>query len=336
MLPYPRLADGAAALQGWINRWLFRIRADEPAPIVLVQRRIFVFPTRAGVVLLLTLFTMLIASINYNLSLGYAFTFLIGGAAVASIVHAFRNLLGLSLRPLPAAPVFLGAPAVFRIEISSSRSDARPAVQFTLEDGEPVLAELPEGATEVALQRPTGTRGWLSMGKLTIDTTHPLGFIRAWSVFRPAARVLVYPRPEAHPPPPPPASRDAAPGREHGAFGQDDFAGLRQHQPTDSPRHIAWKVYAREGPLMVKEFDGGDAGELRLSWHALPAALDGEARLSRLCAWVCQAAATGARFSLSLPNKTLPVSAGPAHAAQCLEALALCAVSDDVPRQGRS
>jgi hypothetical protein len=96
----PPARGGAAALMGLagirsrLQRWLFRVSGPEPAPIRLGQRRIFVLPTGFGLALGLTLLVMLLASINYTLSLGFALTFLIGSVAWISIHHAFRNLVG--------------------------------------------------------------------------------------------------------------------------------------------------------------------------------------------------------------------------------------------------
>src|SRR5690606_4630090 len=86
-----RAATVAAALRRGADRWLFRVGAPETAPIRLTQRRIYVLPTAAGLGFAIALVVMLVTSINYNLSLGYALVFLLGGAATASIVHAFRN-----------------------------------------------------------------------------------------------------------------------------------------------------------------------------------------------------------------------------------------------------
>ena len=54
-----------------VQRWLFRLGRDEQVPIVLTQRRIFIVPTRGGVVFAIVLAVMLIGAINYNLSLGH-------------------------------------------------------------------------------------------------------------------------------------------------------------------------------------------------------------------------------------------------------------------------
>jgi uncharacterized protein (DUF58 family) len=316
-----RLPAGIAAP---IDRWLFRLRPDEPAPIVLVQRRIFVLPSGAGLAFALTLATLLLTSINYNLSLGYAFTFLLAGAAVASIIHAFRNLLGLAIRPAAASPAFAGGHARFTLAVDNPAGrPPRRALVAQTEGGPAASFDIPDNQTAyLELRRPATRRGRLALGRVTLETRYPLGLIRAWSVFSPRLSTLVYPAPEADPPPLPVAPAASA-GQLRGPFGRDDFHGLRPHVATDSPRHVAWKVYARQGTLVVKEFSGGDDGEIALEWAALPPGLDTEARLSRLTAWVCEAARLGLRFRLSLPGRTIPAAVGDDHTRRCLEALAL-------------
>lgn len=307
----------------WFDRWLFRLRPDEAAPVVLVQRRIFVLPTAAGLAFAATLLTLLVASINYTLSLGYAFTFLLAGAATASIVHAFRNLLNLAIRPVAAIPVFASGEARFTLAVDNPAGRERPALRAHAAGGtESAFAIAANDTAHVELTRPTSRRGRLPLGRVTLETDYPLGLIRAWSVLWPRLETLVYPAPETDPPPLPVAPALAA-GQLHGQFGRDDFHGLRAHVVSDSPRHIAWKVYAREGPLVVKEFAGGDDGEIVLDWAALPASLESEARLSRLTAWVCQADRLALRYALCLPGRRIDGSAGPDHARRCLEALAL-------------
>ena len=74
-----------AGLRARLQRWLFRVGGPEAAPIRLGQRRIFVLPTRFGLAVGATLMAMLLASINYGLSLGFALTFLIGSVAWISL-----------------------------------------------------------------------------------------------------------------------------------------------------------------------------------------------------------------------------------------------------------
>ena len=62
---------------------------------------------------------LLIASINYSLSLGFMLTFLLAGTGGMSMLHTFRNLAQLSLSPGRAEPIFVGDMAHFALVISN-------------------------------------------------------------------------------------------------------------------------------------------------------------------------------------------------------------------------
>lgn len=309
-------------LCGLIDRWLFRLRGPERAPIVLGQRRIYVLPTSAGLGLAGALVVMLIASINYNLNLGYGVVFLLAGAALVSIFHAFRNLLHLSLTPGRVEPVFAGTEARFNLLVSNPRHDRRPALVLKGHGANAPFELLPEDTATITLAAPTTTRGWMPIGRVELETVWPLGLIRAWSVLVPDVQCLVYPAPEPEPPPLP-GNMNSGQGLQRSAAGDDDFAGLRAHQIADSPRHVAWKTVARGGPMLTKQFSGLEGGDLHLDWDALPPQLGTEARLARLSAWVQAAEARGLRYTLHLPNVQLPLGAGSAHSHACLKQLAL-------------
>jgi uncharacterized protein (DUF58 family) len=139
---------------------------------------------------------------------------------------------------------------------------------------------------------------------------------------QPDSQCLVYPRPEASPLPPHAPSGRAGGARAH-AQGSDDFSGLRAYQPSDSPRHVAWKSAARSDDMLTKQFAGEAVAELWLSLGDLPGALGLETRLSRLAGWVLAAERSGALYGLRLPGVELAPDNGDAHRAACLEALAL-------------
>ena len=81
-----------------LDRVLYRQKID-PVPVVLQQHRVFVLPTSRGWAIVLTLMLMLVTSMNYALSLGYALTFLLAGLFGATLIHVFRNLVKVQLEP---------------------------------------------------------------------------------------------------------------------------------------------------------------------------------------------------------------------------------------------
>lgn len=314
-------------LSGALDNLLFRRARIDAGEIVLGRKRIYVLPTSAGIGFTVALLVMLVASINYNLSLGYAVVFLLGGVGVVSMIHAFRNLLGLRIAFGRSREVFAGEAAVFPVLLCNDDRRARPDLSVAA-DGAPIAVRLGEhGRLTVELPRATARRGWLPLGRVTITTLFPLGLVRAWCVLKPDVRCLVYPRPEASAPPVPESGnleRGAASARN----GNDDFSGLKAYEPSHSPKHIAWKVVARGGPMLTKQFSGLEGEALEIDWHQTPSSMDTEARLSRLTAWVLQAAAQERPFSLRLPGGFIETDSGQRHFQAVLRQLALFGSGD--------
>lgn len=299
--------------------------STEKATVMLNRRRIYILPTAAGLLFALALLLMLLGAINYNLALGHALVFLLAGLGSISMIHTHRNLSGLSITGGRAEPVFAGETAHFPLHLAQDRPEARWALELNAQDQVPIHCDLPAGGLlRIALPVTSSRRGRLSLPPCRIASRYPLGFFRAWSTLRLASDCLVYPSPLLLPLP----ETSAAPAgvTRQGPSGQEDFSGLRRRQASDSPRHVAWKAAARNGPdspLLVKQFSGGAQAELWLDWQLLPAHMDREMRLSALTGWVLAADAKGERYGLSLPEGKIPPGEGNAHRQRCLERLAL-------------
>lgn len=307
------------------RKWLFRLGTDDQVPIVLTQRRIFIVPTATGLLFGIVLGVMLIGAINYNLSLGHALVFLLAGLGFVSMVHTFRNLVRLSLSPGRAEPVFAGEIARFPIVLENAHRQARRSLLLAFGKQEGVTVDIPaleQRRAEIPCAAPT--RGRLTPGRITLSTQYPVGLFRAWSYPHPVFFCLVYPAPIETPLPPPLASIDS--GQYQGNAGQEDFTGLRLHQPNDSRRHIAWKAVARDfdhRPLLVKQFNGGATDELWLDWSLTSENSDVETRLSLLAGWIVLAERQQRRYGLRLPSVEISPDTGNSHRNICLEVLAL-------------
>jgi uncharacterized protein (DUF58 family) len=306
--------------------WALRVRPPEPVPVTLSQRRVYVLPTRAGLLYAASLLVMLIGAINYNLSLGYALVFLLAGLGVTAILYTFRNLVRLSITTGMAAPVFAGETARFPLILHNPDTRERRLIRTFLPDQAAAITDVPpQGSARVLLPLPATQRGWLAMPRATIETAWPLGLVRAWSYAAPGLVCLVYPRP-ALAVPPAPTFTGMQGGRLPSDTGDEDFAGLRRHQPSDPPHHVAWKAVARQGPdapLQTKQFSGTAAQALWFDWAMLPPDMAVETRLSVLARWVLDAEDAGLSWGLRLPRIEIPQAHGPQHTHACLKALAL-------------
>jgi uncharacterized protein (DUF58 family) len=306
----PRLARRLVRERGWVR---------------LLPNRVYVFASATGAFYALTVIAMFLAAINYDLALGHALAFLLTALGLVCLLHTWRVLVGLEITALDAQPVYAGETARFRLLIKNPDARPRPALEWQ-EAGEraPRFLHLaPEETAVFPFALPARARGWLELPPLRIACRYPLGIILAWTWLWLENRCLVYPRPIFQPLPEPEES--GGEGSGIGREGDDDFAGLRERQPADSPRHVAWKLAARDPtglrPLLVKEFGGGAIRRLRLHWDETEG--EPEQRLSILAGWVLTAEVEGTEYSLVLPRLSLPSGRGTAHRHECLKALAL-------------
>ncbi|MEW6690559.1 MAG: DUF58 domain-containing protein, partial [Pseudomonadota bacterium] len=316
------------ALRAELKNWFYGFAPPERGVVLLGHRRVYIMPSRLGLLFGAALGILLVGSINYALSLGFALTFLLAGMGLAGMVQTARNLAQLRVRAARAEPVFAGEAMRFRLVLENAAAHDRPEILLRhLASGAQCGADVGAGAgAEATLAVPAARRGWLPLGRVLIETRFPLGLFRAWSYVEPDCRGLVYPRPEPSPLPPLAPSAQGGGARTH-AQGSDDFSGLRDHQPSDSPRHVAWKSVARSDTLhtrsermLTKQFAGEALAELWLDLRDAPASLGLERRLSRLAGWVLAAERAGARYGMRLGPRELAPERGQAHRAACLEA----------------
>ena len=295
----------------------------------LTQGNIYILPTKAGLVYAATLMVMLLASINYQLNLGYVLTFLLAGSGVVSMHITHATLRGLTLHLKPVAPVFAGDAVLLDVVLTSPGA-ARFGIGLKVAHAPtsslswinvPAL-----GQASAQLGFVAERRGRVEVPTLGAETRFPLGLFRTWTVWRPAADMLVYPKPE-HPAAPLPLAR-AVPGGAAQARIRDggEVEGVRAYRRGDPPKLIAWKKAAKAletgGDLVSRDTSAAVHQALWLDWQAC-GTLDPEDRLSRLTAWTLVAHRAGAEYGLRLPGGEIDLAGGDAHRRRCLEALAL-------------
>ena len=178
----PRWALRARA-NARLRRW-WHDRLPLSDTLTLTQRNVYILPTRAGWMLAATLVVLLIASINYQLNLGYLLTFLLAGSAAAGMVVCHNTLRGLTLHLLPPQPLFAGSLAVLDVKLVNPRRTPRHAIGVALLDTDNwSWADAPaqsESAVQVSFQ--PARRGLHRAPTLTAETRFPLGTFRVWTV----------------------------------------------------------------------------------------------------------------------------------------------------------
>lgn len=309
------------ALRRRVARWAFKRQGPDTLPRTLERGRLYILPTRVGLVFAAIGLVMLAGSMNYSNSMGLALTFLLGALVLVSMHHCHRNLLALSVVGVSADPVFAGGTLQVRIRLRNPSPRSRYQLRGESTRGHSAVADIPAEDDGVFVIRfPAPQRGLVRLHRLGISTTHPFGLFRCWTWVHSPLECLVYPRP-APPGAPPPSTDIDVGGAQDDGQGSEDFAGLRPYRPGDSPRHIAWKAFARENTLLVKQFAGTSLATRWLDLALAPGA-DLEHRLSTLCRWVLGCDEQGHAYGLRLPGCQVEPGSGRSHRARCLEALA--------------
>jgi len=204
----------------WQTWWLSRMaRADHKH---LTVRNIYALPTRAGWMMLLTTTVLMLATINYQLNLGYLLIFLLLGSGIVGLYLAYSQLAArrFSLDTSQPLTSTLGATAQIRLIVSHvDRSVADEVHTLTHRFFEVGLLPLPA---------------------VVIETRYPLGLMRMWSVWRLATPIRID-APDAdeghyaH-------TKQASMSTQHDHASWGDARGYRV---GDSPRDLLWKTVAK-------------------------------------------------------------------------------------------
>jgi uncharacterized protein (DUF58 family) len=314
-------------LQHWLSQ-----RQPRTDTLRLTQRNVYILPTRAGLMLGLTLLLLLVSSANYQLNLGYLLTYWLTGCALVGMLLCQANLRGLVLHLSPPAPAHAGQAVMLGIQLSSTSRRTRHGLALGMAkspDSERIWTEVPPQAiSTLQLAWPAPARGWHALPTLQAHTLFPLGTFRAWCLWRPALQVLVYPSPEAQPPPLPEGPPSNGLAQQQPTLNTGEPDGIRAYRRGDAAKTVLWKKAAQtfaagRDDLLSRDSAGSHDRSVWLDATSCGGA-SLEARLSRLCAWVLMAEAQGVDYGLRLPGVEIAPAQGPAHRAQCLEALALC------------
>ncbi len=290
--------------------------------VTLDRSRVYILPTRAGLVFLLLLLLLLVGSLNYNKSLGFVLTFMLLGLGNVILFATWKNLAGLRLRAGGSLPVFAGEKAGFAVQLENQSVQRRYSITVSHKGREYEVVDVPGEAVALAhFQVDAVRRGIMQAGRFRLSTEFPAGLFVAWTWIDLSMQALVYPRPAHSAKMPVSASGEAGDQPMQGT-GMEEYAGLRKYQPGDSWRRVAWKVVARTDELVIREYHGGQPQLQWIDWQAL--AMSGsEARLSAMTRLVIDAEAAGRRYGLRLPGVEIEPAHGRSHYGHCLKALAL-------------
>lgn len=290
--------------------------------IHLHNRRLYILPTRFGYLYAMMLIVLLLAAINYQNSMAYALTFLLTALGIISLWQTHRNLLGLSVELKTPAPVFQGEHLELAFAIDNRQQNTRYAVGVQYLDQVPAYTRVdPQSNSQLTISLPALNRGLYQPAGITLYTRYPTGLFHAWGWLKFDIPILIYPQPLFDHQLEQSLMEDHSGKSTVDTADGDDFAGLREHRPGESLRHISWKAYAQGRGMLTKTFQGHATPSLWINWEDMSAP-SMEGKLSQMTALVLEAQQDGRKFGLRIPGIVIEQDTGSAHQSKCLDYLA--------------
>ncbi len=304
-------------------------------------RRVFILPTRFGILYAAFIFLILLAAINYSNSLGHILCFLLASMGVLAMHYTYNNLAKIEFLSAQADPVFCGQNIQFKllfdnqsnhdcylIDVGSKQNSIKSWNPFKNLTGFNYQSHhLIKQLTAQQQQRhiiaiSSRKRGKQALGQIRIASRFPFGLFDTWTYFTSHDEAIVYPQAKGELPLPTSNVQGQYTIGEK-KKGLDDFSGFNPYRAGDPIHAIAWKAAARDDVLRTKQFSSTLSGNILLSWQDTAQLNDSEDRLSQLCVWIIACEASGLSYALDLPTGFLDYDHGYNHKQQCLTALAL-------------
>ncbi len=283
------------------------------------RRRVYILPSRFGLMLALVLVAMLVAGLNYNSNLALAFAFLMGSVTLVSMHHCNRNLLRISIDATPEIDAFAGSDARCEFVLRNDSNIERRDVEIRCNTASAICIVPAAESRSISVAVPILERGITRIQQFELRTRFPFGWFFAWTYVHAPLTIYAAPAPAGTRVLPSTGGTGSSSHSE--VRGDEDFSGLRAYEPGVPLKHMAWKVLARGGEAAVRSYSSLAAQPQWLEWSALDG-LEDEARLSQLCQWVLQSDAASRPYGLRLPDREIEPSGGAAHRFACLRALA--------------
>lgn len=289
--------------------------------------RIYILPTRFGLVFIIGAMVMILIGSAYQNNLVNMLAFFMLSLVFVCMIQTQNNLKDVIIHDLETEGGFQGKEFLVTTILANKARTPRYNLE-TLARRHKALAVyenhqvLPDrGTLKLRTTYPATKRGVFKISEARISTVYPLGLFESWTWFKNLdSSYFIYPELKGEAPFPG-GDQEGGTALFSRQLGGEDFHGHRKFANGDSYRHVDWKARARGRPMLIKEFTEGEPGAAILDWHSL-GGLDLEARLSQLAKWVDEAKGKKILFSLRLPNEVIPPGQGLLHAKRCWQSLA--------------
>ena len=289
-----------------------RLMRRRPPEFEVSIRRVFVLPTRHGLMVALAILGVFAIAVRIQNNMLLLMAVALFVIFTLSLLWAGQNIRGLKLSVRHDGRIIAGETAMLSVRLAAMR----PVYDIRIDSGGGL--QRAGEAVDHLLSFSPDRRGRHPLPLVRIETAFPFGLARAWCWISPA-EILVAPVPDYG------AAlalltgttrQGAAEGRE-----EDGADSLQDWVPGTPQSRISWKRYAASDRLLEKTGDASGGAVLTISYEAV-AHLGHERALSAMTGAVLRAVRAGRPFHFRLHGLEMRHVMPPA-AGKVLDALAL-------------
>jgi uncharacterized protein (DUF58 family) len=205
---------------------------------------------------------------------GWLYVLAAGVLGMVASSAFYRHRLG-AIEIRRSVPVRAAVGDELRVGLSVTNHSRRSVPPFRVDDTFPAFGPGaaacerlgPQARAEIELPRITERRGVFESGLVTLSCGAPFGFMRSIRRLELSSPMIAVPRwvelrsfpilePSSYP-------SDVLHERARTGAGEE-FLGVREYRPGDSPRAVHWRSTARTGRLMVREYEENPSARVAL------------------------------------------------------------------------
>jgi len=300
-----------------IDHWIEKKTRNESSVYKITRRNIYILPSKHGWLFILTLFAILSGAINYNNSMAYLLCFFLASLGFIAMLQTHQNLNNIIISPAHTKPVLSGQPIEFNFSASANNLENH----FAISTGSKIFNVSHDSNTSFFITESAKKRGLQNPQRFKLYTEFPLGLFHAWTQVKISSPAIIYPRP---------IKSDlissgifASHNQKISFSGDDDYASIREFQKGDTPKKIAWKLFAKTNQLYTKELHTESGEHIFFDFDKLTQVTNTEERLSVLCGLILHAHKEGIPYGLKISHQEIKPDHGDLHKQKCLTLLAL-------------
>lgn len=314
-------------LPGWISKQIEKYISKKNQAdnyYTTSRRNIYILPSKAGLFYTLVLLIILIGAINYNNSLAYLLCFFLASLGFVDMLQTHQNLKNIRINHLKTSPSFCGETVHYQLTAINTDNKPHIAIQLHSSHNQSVFyLDDKHNTQQFEILQPASIRGKLLIKPFKLFTEYPLGLFHAWSQINLNTQAIIYPKPVkttlylSNP------DHEDETSESRRVTSGDEFAGIREHRTTDSPKIMAWKKIAQTGDLYSKSFESEAGSSLVFRLSDITQTHNLEEKLSILCQLILDADRNNQSYGLELGDHHISINSGTLHKHNCLTALAL-------------